>query len=114
LKDVSFYSRIFLAVEPVDFRKQAHSLALLVEHSFELAAHNEKWLFAFTNKRRTAIKLLHWDQTGYGMWWKVLEKDKFCWPASSEQVKNIQPKELKWLLGGIDIFNLKKHKKIDI
>lgn len=114
MKDVSFFSKIFLAVTPVDFRKQAHGLAIIAEHSLDLDVTNERYLFCFTNKRKNAMKLLHWDCTGYGMWWKVLERDRFRWPKSQVQVENLSPKELKWLLEGVDLLGLKRHKKIVI
>lgn len=114
MKDISFFSRIYLAINSVDFRKQAHGLALLVEHTLKLTPTKEKCLFVFTNRRKNAIKLLYFDDTGYAMWWKVLERDKFRWPKDDSEAMLIQPRELRWLLDGIDFFNLKKHKKLVI
>lgn len=112
MRDISFFSKIYVAVDPVDFRKQGHGLALIIEHTLKFKPTLEKVLFAFTNKRKTAIKLLHWDYTGYGMWWKVLEKEKFRWPKSPEEVKHISAKEMRWLLEGVDLDSMKKHKKL--
>lgn len=58
MKDVSAFARIFLATEAVDFRKQAHGLALIVENSFGVSDLSAKELFFFTNRRRNAVKLL--------------------------------------------------------
>lgn len=113
MKDISFFKRIYLATQPVDFRKQAHGLAIIVSHTFEMDALSEKSLFVFTNKRKTAVKLLYWDLTGYALWWKSLEKDKFSWPeASGLKTLDLQAKDLKWLLEGVDLSSVKKHERL--
>jgi len=115
VRDISFFTKIYIAVKPVDFRKQAHGLALVVEHAMELNNMADKALFVFTNRRRSAVKLLYWDQSGYAMWWKTLEHEKFKWPkCSASATTMLAPRELKWLLEGIDISSLKKHKIIKI
>ena len=113
MRDLSFFGKIFLALQPVDFRKQAHGLSIIVEHTLRINPLSGRCLFVFTNKRKNAIKTLYWDETGFGMWWKVLEKDKFRWPKDANDIKTISPKELRWLLEGIDIAKMKKHKKIE-
>jgi len=114
MKDLSFFGKIFLATEPVDFRKQAHGLAVLVEHVLKQNALMDKSIFVFTNKKRTAVKLLYWDSTGFAMWWKSLEKERFRWPKNGSGAMQIQLKELKWLLDGIDFTKIKKHQKIEL
>ena len=112
MKDLSFFQKIFLASDPVDFRKQAHGLVVLVQHVLELNPMHEKFLFVFTNKRHTAIKMIYWDQTGYAMWWKLLEKERFRWPKNVDKKVVLNLKELKWLLEGVDLSKIKVHEKI--
>ena len=112
MKDLSSFARIFVAIDPVDFRNQAHGLSLMAEHALQLTLTCERTLLAFTNKKRDAIKLLYWDGTGLAMWWKVLERERFRWPKSQDQVLNLTSKELRWLLEGVDLASLKKHKKV--
>ena len=112
MRDLSYFSKIFLAVKPVDFRKQAHGLGIVVTESLKLPLISEKTLFAFTNRNRTAAKLLHWDGTGFALWWKVLERDRFKWPKDQNEVKQLQSKDLKWLLDGVDLKAIKKHEKL--
>lgn len=114
MKDLSYFGKIYLSVDPVDFRKQAHGLAIIVEHVLKLNPISEKTLFVFTNKRRDAIKILYWDATGLALWWKSLEKEKFRWPKKLTGPMQIQAKELKWLLEGIDFTSIKKHQRIDL
>ena len=88
------------------------AFSVIVENTFKKPATNEKYLFAFTNKRKNAVKLLYWDSTGYALWWKVLEKDRFHWPRNDEDVSLLHPRDLKWLLEGIDLSTINKHRKI--
>lgn len=98
-------TRIYLALEPADMRKQYDGLwALATEHlrldPFEGA------LFVFTNKQRNRLKLLHWDGTGVWVLAKRLEKGRFTWPqaASDGALKlTLAPAALTMLLAGIDL-----------
>lgn len=113
MRDVSYFTKIFVATAPVDFRKQAHGLALIVDHALGLQSLADRSLFVFTNRSRQAVKMLYWERNGYAMWWKTLEKDKFRWPESTENGKlEVAPRELKWLLEGIDISRLQPHKTL--
>lgn len=67
MKDISFFGKIYLATDPVDFRKQAHGLAIIVEHTLKFDPIIDKSIFIFTNKKRTAVKMLYWDATGYAL-----------------------------------------------
>jgi len=44
------------------------------------------------------------------MWQKKLEKDKFPWPMTEEDAREINQDQLKLLLNGIDFW--KAHKEI--
>jgi transposase len=95
--------RIFLAVEPVDMRKQFNGLwaeaqGRLEEDPFDGA------LFVFTNKRRNLVKMLYWDGSGVWVFAKRLEKGRFSWPIGSDRTKlSLAPESMTLLLGGIDL-----------
>ncbi|WP_139310411.1 IS66 family insertion sequence element accessory protein TnpB, partial [Photobacterium proteolyticum] len=72
---------IYLYREFVDFRKSINGLAALVESETDLSLDSGA-LFLFTNKQRDKMKVLYWDNTGFALWYKRLEKDKFKWPSS--------------------------------
>jgi len=114
MKDIGFFNKIYLVTSPVDFRKQAHGLAVIVEHTLGHKQLNDRVIFAFTNKRMSSIKLLYWDATGFALWWKTLESDKFRWPKSKDDCMNLETKELRWLLEGIDLNLIKKHKRVTL
>lgn len=96
-------TRIFLAVEPVDMRKQFNGLwaeaeGKLKEDPFAGA------LFVFTNRRRNLVKVLYWDGHGCCIFAKRLEKGRFSWPVGSDREKLVlQPDAVTMLLGGIDL-----------
>ena len=73
---------VYLHREPVDFRKSINGLSLIVEQQMQLSPFTQA-LFVFCNKRRDKLKVLYWDNTGFALWYKRLEKDKFKWPKTT-------------------------------
>ncbi|MBK8974045.1 MAG: IS66 family insertion sequence element accessory protein TnpB [Hahellaceae bacterium] len=65
---------IYLYRPPIDFRKQANSLAALVE--LELG-HNpfSGALYAFTNRHQNRIKCLMWEDNGFVLYYKALAEE---------------------------------------
>jgi transposase len=59
-------------------------------------------LFAFCNRRRDIVKILYWDENGFALWQKRLEEHRFCWPETPKDAAAIGPRELEWLLAGLD------------
>jgi transposase len=77
-------TRIYLAVEPVDMRKQYDGLWALAGQHLKLVRSRARCSSSlFTNKTRDRIKILHWDGTGVWALAKRLEKGRFSWPASA-------------------------------
>ena len=64
---------IYLYRAPVDFRKQAQGLAVLVEQEL---GHNPFTgaLYAFTNRHRNKIKCLMWEDNGFVLYYKALDR----------------------------------------
>jgi transposase len=95
--------RIYLAVEPVDMRKQFNGLWGLAEEKLEEDPRSGS-LFVFVNKDRDRIKMLYWDGTGPWVFAKRLEKGRFTWPTGSDATKlSLAPAALTMLLAGIDL-----------
>ncbi|MBL4941482.1 MAG: IS66 family insertion sequence element accessory protein TnpB [Colwellia sp.] len=103
---------VYLHREPVDFRKQIDGLAAIVELTMKQSLSSGA-LFVFCSKQRSKLKLLYWDNTGFCLWYKRLEKDKFNWPKKHEHTCiKIDEEQLHWLLRGVDISAIKPHKNI--
>ena len=113
MKDLGYFTKIYLAVDAVDFRKQMKSLSVLAESHFNKPMNCERTLFVFRNKRRDAVRILYWDQTGFAMWSKLLESEKFLWPKSRSDKKIfLFSRELKLLLQGVDLSKIKYHEEV--
>ncbi len=88
-------------------RKAINGLSQIVE-SAQMGSLMEPHLFVFSGKTRSAIKILYFDRSGFCLWQKRLEQDKFPWPKKSlDVVVTITPDQLAWLLDGYDIFKVK-------
>lgn len=94
-------ARVFLALGSTDMRKAINGLSIMVEQHLSRDPFSGD-LFVFCNRRRNMIKVLYWDKNGFCLWHKRLEKHKFQWPESAEEVVMIGPRELEWLLDGLD------------
>lgn len=94
---------IYLHREPVDFRKSINGLALIVEQEMDLSPLAPS-LFVFCNKNRDRVKALYWDRTGFCLWYKRLEQDKFKWPLKYPgQTLIVSEADWSRLLSGYDI-----------
>jgi len=93
---------------PVDFRKSINGLSVIVQDAMQLDPFSSA-LFVFGNRRRDKIKILFWDKSGYCLFYKCLEKDKFKWPKTGDAVLHLSAEQFSWLLRGLDIAKLTPH-----
>jgi transposase len=103
---------IYLHRAPVDFRKAVNGLCELVEHELAMKPFDD-CLYVFCNRSRDRVKILHWDRTGFVLWYKRLEKEKFKWPVDDlETVLRIDQQALDWLLSGLAIRPPEPHRTL--
>lgn len=96
---------VYLCVAPVDGRKQAASLALLVEQSLGRNVF-EPALYVFTTRRRDRVRILYWERNGLCLWSKRLEQQQFIWPRSAPgDTVVMNGRTLNALLDGFDVFS---------
>jgi len=100
--------QVYLHREPIDFRAGINSLAILVEQSMGLNPF-ERAVFAFCNRRKTRMKLLFFDRSGFVMVLKALPEDRFRWPRREAVVVELTTEQLHWILDGIDIDAMVRH-----
>ena len=101
--------KVYLCIEPVDFRKAIHGLSLLVEQALELDPF-EATLFVFINRRRNKIKILYWEKNGFCLWYKSLQKQRFKWPSNHDSATiTLNGEQLNWLIDGFDLWKNKPH-----
>lgn len=102
-------SVVYLHRAPVDFRKSINGLSVIVEGEMSLSPLSGA-LFVFCNKKRDKLKLLYWDKSGFALWYKRLEQEKFKWPKKrGDATIQLDESQLHWLLEGYDITKMKPH-----
>ena len=104
--------KVWICNEAIDFRKQIDGLSMMVADSFAMHPGNGE-LFVFYNPRRNKIKILYWDNDGFALWYKRLEKSKFIIPKNLQSPLAINSKQLQWLLEGFDLSNFKSKKSLE-
>lgn len=102
------HTRVYLSLGSTDMRKEINGLSILVESVLELNPLSGH-LFVFCNRGKTQIKVLYWDRNGFCLHQKRLEKHRFSWPESKEDVMEIGARELSFLLEGLDIASIRPH-----
>lgn len=101
--------KVYIALGTTDMRKAIDGLSILVNNKFNLDPFSGN-LFAFCNRKQNMVKILYWGRNGFCLWHKRLEKDRFQWPRSKQEVMTIGSQELAWLIDGLSIHQEKAHK----
>jgi transposase len=90
--------RILLALEPTDFRKGIDSLAGLCKSRLDEDPYVGT-VFAFINRRKTALKVLVFDGNGFWLIMKRFSKGKLhWWPSDKGDTLEVRAEALQILL----------------
>jgi transposase len=112
---ISFGSstKVYLATGATDMRKAINGLMVLVQDVLEADPFSSH-LFVFCNRLRDKIKILYWHNNGFWLFYRRLEKQRFWWPEADGRVAvELTPRELSWLLEGLDVTRVEAHKVAD-
>jgi transposase len=112
---ISFGSntKVYLATGATDMRKAINGLMVLVQDVLEVDPFSSH-LFVFCNRLRDKIKILYWHNNGFWLFYRRLEKQRFWWPEAEGRVAvELTPRELSWLLEGLDVTRVEAHKVAD-
>lgn len=108
----SYFDEIYLYRPVVDFRKGIVGLSYIVQDEMKLSPFN-KSLYLFSNRDHNKIKALYWDDTGFALWYKILEKDRFKWPKHLDDENIIVDiKKLELFLRGLNPWQI-AHEKLN-
>lgn len=91
-----FYSK------PCDMRKSFDTLAGLVRNELGRDPLNGE-VYIFLNRNGSSIKLLHWEQAGFVLYYKRLEKGTFTLPIKKEVNSTFSWAELVLMIEGIEV-----------
>lgn len=106
-------TRVFLHERPVDMRRSFTGLTALVKHVLEENPLSGS-LFVFINRRGNYLKALYWDRTGFCVWAKRLERGTFIRRQSGELKRSMSYMELKLMLEGIEIAEVRRRKRFSL
>ena len=109
--------RIFVCTQPADMRRSFDGLSGMAQDIMKQDPLSGA-LFVFRNRNRDRLKIMYWDKDGLAIWYKRLEKGSFQLPTDlvdkEKRAKSaeISSEELSMLLGGIDLANVKRRKRL--
>lgn len=113
MKAISSFAFIYLHRDPVDMRRGINGLCDIV-HCAQMGNLMGRNLFVFSGKRKDSLKILYFDKSGFALWQKRLEREKFKWPRKhGNEIVQISPEQLNWLLEGFDIFKMKSFTELN-
>ena len=91
--------RFFLCLRPTDMRRSFSGLcALVYAHG---GRPDDGACYVFVNRRRTQVKVLHWDGDGLALWHKRLGRGRFAVPPCRGGRIALSPSSLTRLLESI-------------
>lgn len=95
--------KVYLSCGYTDMRKSINGLSSIVEQQFHLDPFQPA-AFLFCGRRADRMKILLWDTDGFILLYKRLEnKSRFQWLRSEKEVRELDPRQVRWLLECIDI-----------
>lgn len=104
-------TKVFLARQVTDMRKSFRGLLALTEAVLRQDPASGH-LFVFMNRRRDLLKILHWDGSGYWIWYRRLERGTFQLPATDadegQAGVELTPAQLSLILEGIDLASVRQ------
>ena len=103
-------TKIYIASAPVDFRKSAQGLSLVVMN--QLNAHLKDAIYIFYNHAKNKVKILGFHRNGMVLIYKILDKKKFTFKTGTAAVELITEKQLSWLLAGLDWVSMSENPEL--
>src|SRR3974390_283344 len=103
-------ARIFLCTQDTDMRKSFDSLRGIIRSAMHLDPLSGS-LFIFKNKRGDRIKCIYWDEDGFAMWYKVLQRGTFQFPDLQKYASaglEIDASTMRMILDGIDLGSVRR------
>jgi transposase len=102
--------RIYVATGATDLRRSIDGLSVLVRDQLQLdplSGHR----FLFRNRRGDRLNILLWDQSGFWVLYKRLERGTFAWPVDERETPvEMRQRDLLWLRSGIDLATTRRRR----
>ena len=111
LNDFTRADHVYIACGYTDLRKGIDGLSVLVQQEFDLDPFTNT-LFLFCGRRRDRIKGLYWEQDGFVLLYKRLERGVYQWPRNEQEVREITAQQYRWLMEGLKVEQPKAHRPV--
>jgi transposase len=93
-------TKIWLAIEAIDFRCSIDGLCNMIKSKFAMDA--KEGTYIFYSRDRKKLKLLTWHRNGFVLLYKRLEQGRFQFRQPKDGLIALDEKQLSWLLAGLD------------
>lgn len=103
LNDASCFTQVYIVCGYTDLRSGIDTLASNIASKTEIGPYVPDTLFLFCGRRTDRIKGLVWENDGFLLLYKRLEKGKFLWPRSESEVQALSSQQFRWLMEGLTI-----------
>ena len=113
LLDLNKVSELYIVCGFTDLRKSIDGYASIIQDNFNINPMTDA-IYLFCNKQKNKLKILYWDKDGFWLLYKRLEKSKFRWPKTLDEIKMISKKQLEWLLEGLEIEQKYYHQEVKV
>lgn len=113
---VSSAVKIFLYNDAADLRRGFDGLAAIVQDAMDEDPLSGS-LYIFLNRRRNRIKALYWDNDGYAIWYKRLERGRFEMPKAEGfdgARLRITASQLSLILEGIELASVRHRRRFQL
>ncbi len=103
-------ARIWLCTQPTDMRRSFNGLTAQVKNQLghnPLSGH----YFVFVNRRKTQMKVLYFEPSGFCLWSKRLEQGQFRVRPSATGQHALSWTDLQLILDGIEVQKSRQFKR---
>ena len=112
LNDATGFRHVYLACGYTDLRRGIDGLVSIVKYNFDLNPCEEGSIFLFCGRRTDRIKALVYEGDGFLLLYKRLADGRFQWPRTTEEVKQLEMKQYRWLMEGLNVEQKKAIKDV--
>ncbi len=104
-------NKTYIAAGYTDLRQGIDGLASLIQSKYQLSPFDEGTLFLFCGRKSDRIKGLLWEGDGFLLLYKRIEKGRYCWPRSKEELRSLSKEQYSLLMKGLTFDPLIKEVK---
>lgn len=103
-KEALGVKKMYIATGYTDLRFGVDGLANEIQNVFQLDPFEEGILFLFCGRKNDRIKGLLWEGDGFLLLYKRIEKGRFQWPRSSDELREMTSEQYERLMSGFNIY----------